>query len=44
MRLLLNSHYRNDRMKRKIIKLFTNQHIEPVPLEAYKKYLLEFYK
>ncbi len=44
MRMLLDGHYRNDRMKRNIIKLFTNQHIEPVPLEAYKKYLSKFFK
>ena len=44
MRMLLDGHYRSDRMKRKIIKLFTRKTVEPVPLEAFKKYLLEFYK
>jgi len=42
--MLLDGHYRSDRMKRKIIKLFTRKTVEPVPLEAFKKYLLEFYK
>jgi len=44
MRMLLDGHYRNDRMIGRIIKLFTRKTVEPVPLEAFKKYLLEFYK
>ena len=44
MGMLLDGHYRNDQMNRRIIKLFTRKTVEPVPLEAFKKYLLEFYK
>jgi hypothetical protein len=44
MRMLLDGHYRNDRMKRNLIKLFTNQHIEPESIEAFKKYLLQYFK
>ncbi len=44
IRMLLDGHYKNDRMNRKIIKLFTNQHIEPESIEAFKKYILQFFK
>jgi len=42
--MLLEGHRRSEIMTKKCIKLFTNKKIEPVPLEAFKKYLLEFYK
>jgi hypothetical protein len=44
MRMLLDGHYKSDRMMRKYIKLFTQRNIEPVPLEVYKKYLMQFFK
>ena len=44
MRMLLDRHYKSDKMMRKYIKLFTGRNIEPVPLEAYKKYLRKFFK
>lgn len=44
MRMLLDGHYRNDKMNRRVIKLFTRRTIEPAPLEAYKKYLMKFFK
>ena len=44
MRMLLDGHYKSDTMMRKYIKLFTNINIEPVPIEAFKKYLLQFFK
>jgi hypothetical protein len=44
MRMLLDGHYKNDKMNRRVIKLFTGRNIEPVPLEAYKKYLSKFFK
>ena len=42
MRMLLDGHLRNDVMNRRVIKFITVKIINPVPLEAYKKYLNQF--
>jgi hypothetical protein len=40
----LNEHYKQDRLKRDLIKIFTNNPPEPVSLEAFKKHLLKRFK
>ena len=42
--MLLNIHQRSDKITKEYIKLFTNRKIEPVPIEAYKKYILQYFK
>ena len=44
MRMLLDRHYKSDRQKREIIKLFTGRNVAPESIEAFKKYLLQFFK
>ena len=44
MRMLLDRHYKSDRQKREIIKLFTGRNVAPESIEAFKKYILQYFK